>query len=141
MVASMTAEELMMQLGTAGEPFLLDAGDQEEFTPWSIPGVVNVPLRELASRIGERSVAFLIRKGALLLGDLFFVDGIGRSDLAERSDGFARNLYRSSTERTFPLRKCTWCCQRTTALAQSCALARWSVLRSLSFKARRGARF
>jgi len=47
----------------------------------------------------EGSTIFQVGDGALLTGDTLFVDGVGRPDLAERAEEFARNLHRSLTER------------------------------------------
>jgi glyoxylase-like metal-dependent hydrolase (beta-lactamase superfamily II) len=50
----------------------------------------------------EGSTIFRIGDAALLTGDTLFVDGVGRPDLAERAEEFARNLHRSLTERVLP---------------------------------------
>jgi len=50
----------------------------------------------------EGSTIFRVGDGALLTGDTLFVDGVGRPDLAERAEEFARNLYRSLIERVLP---------------------------------------
>lgn len=50
----------------------------------------------------EGSTIFRVGDGALLTGDTLFVDGVGRPDLAERAEEFARNLYRSLTEQVLP---------------------------------------
>jgi len=47
----------------------------------------------------EGSTIFQVGDAALLTGDTLFVDGVGRPDLAERAEEFARNLHRSLTER------------------------------------------
>ncbi len=47
----------------------------------------------------EGSTIFQIGDAALLTGDTLFVDGVGRPDLAERAEEFARNLHRSLTQR------------------------------------------
>jgi glyoxylase-like metal-dependent hydrolase (beta-lactamase superfamily II) len=47
----------------------------------------------------EGSTIFRIGDHALLTGDTLFVDGVGRPDLAERAEEFARNLHRSLSER------------------------------------------
>jgi len=47
----------------------------------------------------EGSTIFQIGDAALLTGDTLFVDGVGRPDLAERAEEFARNLHRSLTDR------------------------------------------
>lgn len=48
-----TAGDLAALLGTEREPFLLDVRQPEEVSDWAIPGVVNVPLGELADRLAE----------------------------------------------------------------------------------------
>lgn len=50
----------------------------------------------------EGSTIFRIGDDALLTGDTLFVDGVGRPDLAERAEEFARNLHRSLTDRVLP---------------------------------------
>jgi glyoxylase-like metal-dependent hydrolase (beta-lactamase superfamily II) len=50
----------------------------------------------------EGSTIFRIGRDALLTGDTLFVDGVGRPDLAERAEEFARNLHRSLKERVLP---------------------------------------
>ena len=80
-------------------------GDGEEFT---LPdgtsfgvSVVHTPGHT------EGSTIFRVGDGALLTGDTLFVDGVGRPDLAERAEEFARNLHRSLTERVVPAGKDT----------------------------------
>jgi glyoxylase-like metal-dependent hydrolase (beta-lactamase superfamily II) len=51
----------------------------------------------------EGSTIFRVGDGALLTGDTLFVDGVGRPDLAERAEEFARNLHRSLVERVLPV--------------------------------------
>lgn len=55
----------------------------------------------------EGSTIFRIGDAALLTGDTLFVDGVGRPDLAERAEEFARNLYRSLIDRVLPTGKDT----------------------------------
>lgn len=50
----------------------------------------------------EGSTIFRVGDAALLTGDTLFVDGVGRPDLAERAEEFARNLHHSLTERVLP---------------------------------------
>jgi glyoxylase-like metal-dependent hydrolase (beta-lactamase superfamily II) len=47
----------------------------------------------------EGSTIFRIGGAALLTGDTLFVDGVGRPDLADRAEEYARNLHRSLIER------------------------------------------
>jgi len=51
----------------------------------------------------EGSTIFRVGATALLTGDTLFVDGVGRPDLAERAEEFARNLHRSLNERVLPV--------------------------------------
>lgn len=51
----------------------------------------------------EGSTIFRVGDAAVLTGDTLFVDGVGRPDLAERAEEFARNLYRSLHESVLPL--------------------------------------
>ncbi len=47
------AAELAGRLGTSAAPVVLDVRDPDEVEEWSIPGSINVPVRELDRRIGE----------------------------------------------------------------------------------------
>ena len=49
------------------------------------------------------STMYLIGDDAVLTGDTLFVEGVGRPDLADRADEFARNLYHSLHERVLTL--------------------------------------
>lgn len=51
----------------------------------------------------EGSTLFFIGAHVLLSGDTLFVDGVGRPDLAERSEQFARNLHRSLQDKVLSL--------------------------------------
>ena len=51
----------------------------------------------------EGSTMFFVGKAAVLSGDTVFVDGVGRPDLAERAEEFARNLHRSLARRVLTL--------------------------------------
>lgn len=48
-----TAKELAARLGTPREPFVLDVRQRDEVADWAIPGAVNIPLGELATRCDE----------------------------------------------------------------------------------------
>lgn len=48
-----SAQEVANRLGTDREPFILDVREPNEVTAWSIPGSLNIPLRELSARTGE----------------------------------------------------------------------------------------
>jgi glyoxylase-like metal-dependent hydrolase (beta-lactamase superfamily II)/rhodanese-related sulfurtransferase len=49
----LTANDLALVLGTDDAPFVLDVREPDEFTSWSVPGAVNIPLRDLANRLTE----------------------------------------------------------------------------------------
>jgi glyoxylase-like metal-dependent hydrolase (beta-lactamase superfamily II)/rhodanese-related sulfurtransferase len=49
----LSANDLALLLGTEDEPFILDVREPDEASSWSIPGAVNIPLRELATRVAE----------------------------------------------------------------------------------------
>ena len=51
----------------------------------------------------QGSTVYLVDDRAVLTGDTLFVDGVGRPDLAERAEEFARNLYRSLHARVLTL--------------------------------------
>ncbi len=51
----------------------------------------------------EGSTIYRIGESVVLTGDTLFVDGVGRPDLAERAEPFARQLHRSLQERVLSL--------------------------------------
>jgi glyoxylase-like metal-dependent hydrolase (beta-lactamase superfamily II)/rhodanese-related sulfurtransferase len=51
----------------------------------------------------EGSTVYFVDDHVALTGDTLFVDGVGRPDLAERAEEFARNLFRSLHERVLTL--------------------------------------
>lgn len=51
----------------------------------------------------QGSVVFVVAREAIVSGDTLFVDGVGRPDLAERAEEFARNLHRSLSEKILVL--------------------------------------
>lgn len=51
----------------------------------------------------EGSTIYQVGERAVLTGDTLFVDGVGRPDLAEKAEQFARNLYRSLQARVLAL--------------------------------------
>ena len=53
MGTELSATELARLIGTTDEPLLLDVREPHEVAEWSITGVVNVPLGELAARLDE----------------------------------------------------------------------------------------
>src|SRR3546814_472171 len=71
--------------------------DRDEFT---LPGGTDFGVSVLHTPgHTEGSTIFQVGDHVLLTGDTLFVDGVGRPDLAERAEEFARNLHRSLTER------------------------------------------
>lgn len=60
-------------------------------------GVLHTPGHTLGSTI------YLVGDEVVLTGDTLFVEGVGRPDLADRAEEFARNLYRSLQERVLTL--------------------------------------
>ena len=72
-------------------------GDGDEFT---LPGGTAFGVSVLHTPgHTEGSTIFRVGGDVLLTGDTLFVDSVGRPDLAERAEEFARNLHRSLTER------------------------------------------
>lgn len=53
MYRDMSVAELVGRLDTGDAPLVLDVRSAEEFADWSIPGAVNIPVTELAARLGE----------------------------------------------------------------------------------------
>jgi glyoxylase-like metal-dependent hydrolase (beta-lactamase superfamily II) len=51
----------------------------------------------------EGSTIYFVGRRAVLTGDTLFVEGVGRPDLAERAEEFARNLHRSLQEKVLTL--------------------------------------
>lgn len=76
---------------TDGEHFALPGGAQLSVNVLHTPGHT------------EGSTIFRLGDEVLLSGDTLFVDGVGRPDLAERAEEFARNLHRSLATRVLPL--------------------------------------
>ncbi|MHB1502464.1 MAG: MBL fold metallo-hydrolase [Acidimicrobiales bacterium] len=75
--------------------------DQDRFV---LPGGVEISVSTMHTPgHTEGSTVLMVAGLALLTGDTLFVDGVGRPDLAERAEEFARNLYRSLTERVLGL--------------------------------------
>jgi glyoxylase-like metal-dependent hydrolase (beta-lactamase superfamily II) len=54
------------------------------------------------------STMYVIGDDAVLTGDTLFVDGVGRPDLADRAEQFARSLYHSLQERVLTLPDATF---------------------------------
>ncbi len=68
----------------------------EEGERFALPGGLELSVAVLHTPgHTEGSVVFRIGDEAVLTGDTIFVDGVGRPDLAERAEEFARNLHRS----------------------------------------------
>lgn len=53
MYRDIDAAELAGRLGTDDEPFVLDVREPSEVAEWAIPGSTNLPIGELATRLGE----------------------------------------------------------------------------------------
>ncbi|HVC66061.1 MAG TPA: rhodanese-like domain-containing protein [Acidimicrobiales bacterium] len=53
MYRDIETSELAARLGAPDSPFLVDVREPDEFAAWSIPTAVNIPVGELAARIGE----------------------------------------------------------------------------------------
>ncbi len=71
--------------------------DDESF---SLPGGAEISVVALRTPgHTEGSVTFVLNGQAIFSGDTLFTDGVGRPDLAERAEEFARNLYRSLNEK------------------------------------------
>ena len=51
--ASITVDELLPMLDAHDQPLLVDVREADEFESWRIPGAINIPLSELADRLGE----------------------------------------------------------------------------------------
>jgi glyoxylase-like metal-dependent hydrolase (beta-lactamase superfamily II) len=51
--SSISTDELLPLLDAAKPPFLLDVRDVDEVAEWQIPGVHNIPLGQLATRLSE----------------------------------------------------------------------------------------
>ena len=81
-----------------------------EFTPladgerFGLPGGAELAVAVLHTPgHTEGSTMFFVDDSAVLSGDTIFVDGVGRPDLAERAEEFARNLHGSLSEKVLPL--------------------------------------
>jgi glyoxylase-like metal-dependent hydrolase (beta-lactamase superfamily II) len=63
----MSVAELASRLGTEDEPVVVDVREPDEFTAWSIPGALNVPLAELIARMPtlplDRELVTVCRSG------------------------------------------------------------------------------
>jgi len=68
MYQEISAAELAGMLGTDDEPYLLDVRESDEVAAWAFPGAVNIPLGEIAERLGEvpadRPVVVLCASGS-----------------------------------------------------------------------------
>jgi glyoxylase-like metal-dependent hydrolase (beta-lactamase superfamily II) len=74
-----------------GERFVLPGGVELSVAALHTPGHT------------EGSTIYFVGDRAVLTGDTLFVDGVGRPDLAERAEEFARNLHRSLQEKVLAL--------------------------------------
>jgi glyoxylase-like metal-dependent hydrolase (beta-lactamase superfamily II) len=50
---NLAADKLAGLIGTPDEPFLLDVRERDEVATWALPRAVNIPLGELAARVGD----------------------------------------------------------------------------------------
>lgn len=50
---SVDTADLASRLGTVDQPFVVDVREPAEFSDWSIPSAVNIPLNELSERLAE----------------------------------------------------------------------------------------
>ena len=77
----------------------LSDGDRFE-----LPGGVEVSVAAIHTPgHTEGSTLYFVGDQAVLTGDTLFVDGVGRPDLADRAEEFARNLHRSLHEKVLVL--------------------------------------
>jgi glyoxylase-like metal-dependent hydrolase (beta-lactamase superfamily II) len=75
--------------------------DGEHF---SLPGGLELSVAALHTPgHTEGSTIYFVNNRAVLTGDTLFVEGVGRPDLAERAEEFARNLHRSLEEKVLTL--------------------------------------
>ena len=88
----------------AGASLHLDPADSFEFSfvplddaeRFALPGGATVEVAALHTPGHTRgSTVFVVADRAVLTGDTLFVDGVGRPDLAEQAEEFARSLYHS----------------------------------------------
>ena len=81
MYRDIDAAELAGRLGTDDEPFVLDVREPSEVVEWTIPGATNVPLGELAARLGElphdREVVVVCAAGGRSAGAADFLAAAG----------------------------------------------------------------
>ncbi len=86
------------------DTFDFDYRPLEEGERFPMPGGLDVSVAVLRTPgHTEGSVVFVLGDDAVLSGDTLFVDGVGRPDLAERAEEFARNLHRSLREKVLTL--------------------------------------
>ena len=76
-------------------------GDGESFTLSGGTEVSVATLHTPGHTLG--STVYVVSGSVVLSGDTLFVDGVGRPDLADRAEEFARNLYRSLSQRVLTL--------------------------------------
>jgi glyoxylase-like metal-dependent hydrolase (beta-lactamase superfamily II)/rhodanese-related sulfurtransferase len=86
------------------DAFEFDFSPLSEGQRFVLPGGLEASVAVLhAPGHTQGSVVFTLNDEAVLSGDTLFVDGVGRPDLAERAEEFARTLYRSLTHKVLNL--------------------------------------
>lgn len=86
------------------DPFGFDFVPLSDGDQYTLPGGTSISVAVLHTPgHTEGSCMFFVGDHAVFSGDTIFVDGVGRPDLAERAQEFARNLHRSLSERVLTL--------------------------------------
>jgi glyoxylase-like metal-dependent hydrolase (beta-lactamase superfamily II) len=86
------------------DSFAFDYLPLEDGQHFALPGGVRVEVAALHTPgHTEGSTMYFVGDDAVLTGDTLFVDGVGRPDLAERAEQFARNLHRSLVSKVLML--------------------------------------
>lgn len=97
--------------GTAGAVLHLNPADTFEFAfeplldgdRFVLPGGAELSVAALHTPGHTEGSTIYFVGAAVLTGDTLFVDGVGRPDLAERAEEFARNLHRSLRDKVLLL--------------------------------------
>lgn len=86
------------------DTFEFDFEPLREGERFSLPGGLDIDVAVVHTPgHTEGSVIFVVGDEAVLSGDTLFVDSVGRPDLVERAEEFARNLHRSLSEKVLAL--------------------------------------
>lgn len=86
------------------DPFAFPFEPLEDGQRFELPGGVGLAVAAIHTPgHTEGSTLYLLGDQVVLTGDTLFVDGVGRPDLAERAQEFARNLHRSLQQRVLGL--------------------------------------